>query len=197
MFRILFGFIVGLALIPAAAWWWLHNGKVPVAVDDPPLPSEKLVTHVPLRLRITREMVQRPPLQPDERTLVAGAHIYSQKCAVCHGLHGKPASLGEDMYPKAPPLWERHQSGNAVGVSDDLPGETYWKVANGIRLTGMPAFKTQLTDTEIWQVTLVLANADKPLPPEALTILRGDVAPATRAAAKEENSTSKPASLDE
>jgi len=26
-----------------------------------------------------------------------------------------------------------------VGVSDDEPGETYWKVANGIRLTGMPA----------------------------------------------------------
>jgi mono/diheme cytochrome c family protein len=59
-------------------------------------------------------------------------------------------------------------------VSDDPPGETYWKVANGIRLTGMPAFKDVLTETEMWQVSLLLANADKPLPPAALDILRGE-----------------------
>jgi mono/diheme cytochrome c family protein len=63
-------------------------------------------------------------------------------------------------------------------VSDDPPGETYWKAANGIRLTGMPAFKDTLTDTQIWQVSLLLANADKPLPPRALAIVLG-VAPAT------------------
>ncbi len=55
-----------------------------------------------------------------------------------------------------------------IGVTDDPPGETYWKVANGIRLTGMPSFKSVLTDTEMWQVSLLLANADKPLPPEAV-----------------------------
>jgi hypothetical protein len=31
-----------------------------------------------------------------------------------------------------------------------------------------------LTDTEIWQVSLLLANADKPLPPAAVEILRID-----------------------
>jgi thiosulfate dehydrogenase len=61
-----------------------------------------------------------------------------------------------------------------VGVSDDPPGETYWKVANGIRLTGMPAFNDLLTPAEIWQVTLLLANADKPLPPEVLAVVRGE-----------------------
>ena len=55
-----------------------------------------------------------------------------------------------------------------MGVSDDPPGETYWKVANGIRLTGMPSYKGVLTDTQMWQVSLLLANADKPLPPVAL-----------------------------
>jgi mono/diheme cytochrome c family protein len=80
------------------------------------------------------------------------------------------------MFPEAPPLWEKHHNGNVVGVSDDPPGETYWRVANGIRLTGMPAYKNVLTDTEMWQVTLLLANADKPLPPAALEILRGQTA---------------------
>jgi thiosulfate dehydrogenase len=60
-----------------------------------------------------------------------------------------------------------------MGVTDDPPGETYWKVANGIRLTGMPAFKDMLTDNQMWQVSLLLANADKPLPPTATNILNG------------------------
>lgn len=46
-------------------------------------------------------------------------------------------------------------------MTDDPPGETYWKVANGIRLTGMPEFKRSLSETEIWQVSVLLANADK------------------------------------
>ena len=77
------------------------------------------------------------------------------------------------MYPDAPPLWEKHHNSEVVGVSDDPPGETWWKVANGIRLTGMPAYKDVLTNTQIWQVSLLLANADKPLPPAALDYLLG------------------------
>jgi mono/diheme cytochrome c family protein len=56
-------------------------------------------------------------------------------------------------------------------VSDDPAGETYWKVANGIRLTGMPAFKKTLTDTQMWQVTLLLKNADQQLPDPVTKIL--------------------------
>jgi mono/diheme cytochrome c family protein len=63
-----------------------------------------------------------------------------------------------------------------VGVSDDPSGETYWKAANGIRLTGMPAYKDILSDTQLWQVSLLLANANKPLPPAALDILHGKAA---------------------
>jgi mono/diheme cytochrome c family protein len=47
-------------------------------------------------------------------------------------------------------------------------------VANGIRLTGMPAYKSILTETQMWQVSLLLAQADKPLPPAAAEILRGE-----------------------
>jgi mono/diheme cytochrome c family protein len=80
------------------------------------------------------------------------------------------------MYPDAPPLWEMHHHGSEtmMGVTDDPPGETYWKVANGIRLSGMPSYKDVLTDTQMWQVSLLLANANKPLPPAALAIVRGD-----------------------
>jgi thiosulfate dehydrogenase len=174
MIRIFFGIILGILLVPLAGLLWLYYGKVPVAVADPPLPQEGAITNLALHTRIDREMVQRPPIDADEHAFVSGAHIYGEKCAVCHGYYGKPAAIGLNMFPSAPQLWEKHRSSTVVGVSDDPPGETYWKVANGIRLTGMPDFKTQLTDTEMWQISLLLANADKPLPPTALSILRGE-----------------------
>jgi hypothetical protein len=37
----------------------------------------------------------------------------------------------------------------------------------------MPAYKGVLTETKMWQVSLLLAHADKPLPPAAVEILRG------------------------
>lgn len=179
MGRLLLGTLVGIVLVPLVVLGWFCWGKVPVAVADPPLPQERLLTSVPLSARIHREMPKNPPLQPDEENLVAGARTYRDQCASCHGFHGKPSSFGAHMFPDAPPLWEKHHHDQIVGVSDDPPGETYWKVANGIRLTGMPSYKDTLTETQMWQVSLLLANADKPLPPAALQILRGDSAPSS------------------
>jgi mono/diheme cytochrome c family protein len=174
MGRFLLGILIGIVAVPLVVLLYFKMGRVPVAVNDPPLPQERLITSVPLEVRIDREMVKNPPLQVDETTLVAGAHIYSDKCAVCHGFHGKPSAFATHMFPSAPPLWEKHRHGDVVGVSDDPPGETYWKVANGIRLTGMPAYKELLSEPEMWQVSILLANADKPLPPAAVAILNGE-----------------------
>lgn len=173
MIRLLLGIVIGILLVPVGVAIWLQYGQVPVAVSDSPLPLERRITSRALDARIDHEMVQTPPLQPDETTLIAGANIYVDQCAACHGLHGKKADFGDLMFPKAPPLWEKHHNGTVVGVSDDPPGETYWKVYNGIRLTGMPSFKSRLNETQMWQVSLLLANADKPLPPAALQALRG------------------------
>jgi hypothetical protein len=62
------------------------------------------------------------------------------------------------MFPHPPQFF------NGDTVTDDPPGETYWKAANGIRLTGMPGYKASLSETQLWQVSLLLAHADK-LPP--------------------------------
>ncbi len=171
MARILFGIILGILLVPVTVFLWFQHGTVPVAVADKPFPFERRIVGIPLHARIDRERIDLVPISPDDTNLIAGAHIYADKCAFCHGFHGKPSDIGDNMYPKAPQLWEKHHNGNVVGVSDDPPGETYWKVSNGIRLTGMPSYVHQLTDTEMWQVSLLLANANKPLPPAAGAIL--------------------------
>jgi len=176
MGRILLGVIFGIILVPVGAIVWFHFGHPPVAAADPPFPYERQITAIPLNARIDSELVKTPPIDAGETTFVAGAEVYRDQCAACHGFHSKPSSFGGQMFPSAPQLWEKHRNSEVVGVSDDPPGETFWKVENGIRLTGMPSYKKILTDTEMWQVTLLLANADKPLPPAALDILNGKTA---------------------
>ncbi len=171
MFRALSGIVIGVLLCPVLLYVWFTRGNPPVAVADPPLPFERQITHIPLHARIDREMPKTVPVQATAETFIAGAHIYREQCAFCHGVYGSPSTVGAHMFPHVPQLWQSHREG-VVGVSDDPAGETYWKVANGIRLTGMPAYDKILTETQMWQVSVLLANADKPLPPEALTLLK-------------------------
>jgi hypothetical protein len=56
------------------------------------------------------------------------------------------------------------------GVTDDEPGESYWKIFNGIRLTGMPGFSKSLNESQMWQIALLVANADK-LPSSTKSLL--------------------------
>ncbi len=92
--------------------------------------------------------------------LTSGANVYVERCAVCHGTPGHEGTFAKWMYPTAPQLWTRH-SNRVVGVSDDAPGVSFWKVSNGIRLTGMPAFSQILSQTEMWLVSLLLNQANQ------------------------------------
>jgi len=153
-----------LLLIPAVGYVYLRYGHPPVAVTDTPFPNEAQIVHIPLNARIARDMPKSVPFQPTEAVYVDGAHLYAQHCAICHGIPNQKSSFGPHEYPSAPQLWTSHHAG-VVGVSDDPVGETYWKVKNGIRLTGMPAYATILSEKEMWDVSLLMANADKPLSP--------------------------------
>jgi thiosulfate dehydrogenase len=169
--RFLLGLIFGILIVPAALFVYFQLGHPPVAVADQPFLHEREIVGALLHARIDKEMAENPPIEASETNLEVGAHIYRQQCAACHGLYGRPSDFAKHMYPNAPQLWSPHGDG-VVGVSDDPPGETYWKIANGIRLTGMPAFDQILNKTQMWQVTLLLANADKPLPASALHLLK-------------------------
>jgi len=50
----------------------------------------------------------------------------------------------------------------------DMPeNQNFYIIAHGIRLSGMPAWKTTLKESEIWQVTAFLSSLNK-LPPRVL-----------------------------
>jgi len=168
--KLFLGFLLGIAAVVAAVFLYFQFGAPPVAVADAPFPFERQVVKVPLHARIDREM-KTPPFGTSEDVFESGAHIYMEQCASCHGTPGHDVAHARYMYPSAPQLWKKHPRGNVVGVSDDDPGETYWKVANGIRLSGMPAYDHVLSQTQMWQVALLLKNADKPLPDPVNRIL--------------------------
>jgi mono/diheme cytochrome c family protein len=167
------GLVLGIVLVPVLLYLYLTSGSAPVATTDSDMPFESYLARKAQHARIDKEMPKSVPVQATEANYVAAAEIYKQDCAVCHGLPLAPkTAIASGMYPHPPQLFQ------GKGVTDDEPGETYWKVYNGFRLTGMPGFSKSLTEMQIWYVSLLLANADK-LPASAKAALVAPPAAAT------------------
>jgi thiosulfate dehydrogenase len=137
-------------------FYYFSAGMAPVATADPPMPFERKLAHMALDAHIDKQHIPSSPVPADEPNFLAGADVYKQHCASCHGLPGQPpVDYVTTMFPKPPQLFR------GKGVTDDPASETYWKAANGIRLSGMPSFKTKLSDTQLWQVSQLLAHANE------------------------------------
>ena len=154
--KFILGLVIGLAIIPVAVFAYFASGHAPVATSAEAMPFEKMLAHKALDARVEKEAPKTVPMAADATNYLAGAEVYKEHCAVCHGMaSGEPTAIAKGEFPRPPKLLQ------GKGVTDDEPGETYWKVANGIRLTGMPGFKETLSEAQMWQVSLLLAGADK------------------------------------
>jgi thiosulfate dehydrogenase len=166
MRQFVFGVIAALLFIVVIGYAYLALGLAPVATSAAPLPFEKRITRIALNARIDKEAPKSSPVPASEAVYASAAKIYREHCAVCHGLpEQEQTAIAKGEFPPPPELFKRK------GVTDDPVGETYWKVANGIRLTGMPGFSGSLSTEQMWQVSLFLLDRDK-LPSSVLTALR-------------------------
>ena len=152
---IVVGFLLGVIVLTGGAFYYFASGMAPVAAADPMMPFEQKMANMALNAHIEKQHVGESPVPADEPNLLAGADTYKKECAMCHGLPEHPVDYVNMMFPKPTQLFKDK------GVTDDPPSESYWKAANGIRLSGMPAFKEKLTDTQLWQVSQLVAGADK------------------------------------
>jgi len=165
MKQFLFGFVAALLLIAAAGLAYILLGLAPVATASAPLPFEELITGLALNARVNKEAPKSSPIPASAEAYAAGANIYRKNCAVCHGLPGQDqTAIAKGEFPKPPELL------HGQGVTNDPVGVTYWKVANGIRLTGMPGFNASLSTAQMWQVSL-LSNASR-LPATVVSTLK-------------------------
>lgn len=77
--------------------------------------------------------------------IAAGAVVYRDKCAQCHGAPGFAQSdHGKAMQPVPGPLIDAARRWK--------PAELYWITRNGIKMSGMPAWEFHLADHELWDV---------------------------------------------
>ncbi len=84
------------------------------------------------------------PLPAGNEALRQGQEIYMQSCALCHGGDGHArTALGRAMYPPAMDLTSPH-------VQHWTDAELFWIIQNGVRLTGMPAWKSAISESDSW-----------------------------------------------
>lgn len=177
MFKgLVLGIVIGILLLVGSMYLYFSWGFAPVATSAHPMPFERRLAKASLHAYLDKQPHPQPLVPADETNLIAGAKAYKEQCAVCHGLPDEPKSaVSKGMFPDPPQLF------HGVGVTDDEPWETYWKVENGIRMTGMPGFKGQVGEKEIWQVTMLVKNANKITEPVKKELLAGSSTPMSMA----------------
>jgi len=169
---LILGILLGVALVAGCIYFYFSSGRAPVATSAPPMPLERRLAKLGLHAYLDRLPHPAPQVAADEANMVSGAKVYKEQCAVCHGLPDEPkGAIQAGMFPAPPQLF------HGVGVTDDDAWESYWKVENGIRMSGMPGFKGQLTETQIWQVAVLVKNADKITEPVKKELVAGASTP--------------------
>ncbi len=156
---IVLGIVATLVALGLGAYIGIEAGLLPANADAKPPRLERWAARTSLHAAIARGASDAPPpIAANDANLIAGIRLYAADCAVCHGgPDAKPSRIARGLYQHPPQLAKD-------GVEDDPDGETYWKIAHGIRLTGMPSFVKTLDEQQIWQLTLFLKNMDG-LPP--------------------------------
>jgi len=153
---IIIGILISLVLVPLGVYYYFSSGHAPVATKSSEMLFEHKLAHMAQHAYLDKLPHLPSPVPEDEANFLAGAKVYKEHCAVCHGLPGEPkTAIADGMFPAPPQLFR------GTGVTDDEAWETYWKVAGGIRMTGMPGFSDHLGETKMWQVSVLLKNADK------------------------------------
>ncbi len=166
MIKFLVGVVVGIGLVVLASYLFVARGGLFMGTDTKPLPLEETIAGAAITASIGKSADDQSPLPADETNLLAGAKVYMQACAGCHGKLDQASSGAKGFYPPPP-----HLLPPSKGVTDDPVGATHWVVKNGIRFSAMTSFDKKLSDSEIWQVSLFLRNADK-LPDSVQNSLR-------------------------
>lgn len=84
----------------------------------------------------------------DPETLMDGFEHYDEMCVICHGAPGiDPGEAREGLNPK-PPLLAKLKD-----LETDSPGELFWIIKNGIKMTAMPAWGPTHNDEKVWAMT--------------------------------------------
>ncbi len=165
--RLLSGVLLGMLLAVAGAVVYFASGASAITVTDRSAAWEYPVRSLSMHAR-SSALTRDPPFPASEDAFEAGARVYHAQCAQCHGTPAHEAMLGRNMAPRAQQFFSVR---DRKATSAQSAGELYWKTAFGLRRSGMPAYKNTLTDTQLWQTSLLLHSANEDLPDPVRALL--------------------------
>lgn len=154
--RTLIAFIIGLIAAPllfvgSAVLGWLPSD----AASEPPRWESSLgMRALDASLEKRSDETSNPVMPQDTAAIAAGGKIYADNCSGCHGDAKGPSAFGGGFYPRVPQFF---QEGTDVDAN-----EAYAAVRGGIRYSGMPAWRGQLDDKQMWQVANYVARIQAP-----------------------------------
>src|SRR5215469_8991170 len=117
MINFLLGVVVGIGLVVLASYLFMTRGGIFMGTDTKPLPLEETIAGAAITASIGKSANDQSSLAADETNLLAGAKIYINACAGCHGNLGQASSGAKGFYPQPP-----HLLPLVTGVTDDPVG---------------------------------------------------------------------------
>ena len=95
------------------------------------------------------------PASFKDKQVADGAPNYGINCSMCHGpaagTEGAPFIKG--MYPEPPNM--------SVLADKYTPAELFWIAKNGLKMTGMPAVGSHVSDDQLWTIVAYLESQKK------------------------------------
>jgi mono/diheme cytochrome c family protein len=86
------------------------------------------------------------PLPETDEVVSQGQEVFLGYCVQCHGPNGRgDTTVGRNMAPPAMDLSSSH-------VQHWSDAELFWIIQNGVRLTGMPSWKSTISDNDTWEL---------------------------------------------
>ena len=139
----------------------MKSGLINFSADTPPSDAETHLAMSAVDASTDRHAPElKNPLPANEDTMVAGADLYMNHCAGCHGVPSNKDSVFPNSFNPPVPVFFKD-------APDMSQNQNFYIIQHGIRWTGMPAWNKTLNDTQIWQLVTFLSNIEK-LPPAAM-----------------------------
>jgi mono/diheme cytochrome c family protein len=152
-----FGAIAMLLVLALGAGAFVSSGAYAIGADQPHLPVTRSLIDA-LRNKATEAAGKQVavPTLGDPTQIADGAAHYDALCTGCHLTPGHEATgLSKGLYPQPP---------NLAQDGIDNPGEAFWIIKHGIKLTAMPAWGKTQSDAELWNLVAFLQRVPKMTP---------------------------------
>ncbi|SRR6266567_2383784 len=145
--KVLLGILLGILLTIGAAFLIAATGSFNVSAKEGAGKFERKVAAFTLQRSVSRRAPkEKNPFAESPEAVKRGLAHYKENCVMCHGAPGvEESEAGMGLNPSAPDL-------TLPAIQKMSDGELYWIVANGIRMTGMPAFSLTHKKEAIWHL---------------------------------------------